>query len=119
MTRNQKLGVILGFYAVTHTAVAWVMGNDTMLVRLATVFVLVACVIKDIRYALNVLAGTCGLFAISGVVLLMRLESDWPIYTAVTLGGFKSEVQHLPPSKVRRCRAHRQEDINNFSLKTA
>lgn len=85
MTRNQKLGVILGFYAVTHTAVAWVMGNDTMLVRLATVFVLVACVIKDIRYALNVLAGTCGLFAISGVVLLMRLESDWPIYTAVTL----------------------------------
>jgi hypothetical protein len=34
-------------------------------------------------------------------------------------GGFKSGVQHLLPSKVRRCRAHRQEDINNSSLKTA
>lgn len=85
MTQNQKLGVILGFYAVTHTAVAWVMSIDTMLVRLAVVFALVACVVKDIRHALSALAGTCGLFAVSGVALLMRLESDWPIYTAVVL----------------------------------
>jgi hypothetical protein len=35
------------------------------------------------------------------------------------VGGFKSEVQHLPPSKVRRCKAPRREDINNSSLKTA
>lgn len=34
-------------------------------------------------------------------------------------GGFKSEVQHLPPSKVRRCKAPQPGDINNSSLKTA
>jgi hypothetical protein len=34
-------------------------------------------------------------------------------------GGLKSEVQHLPPSKVRRCKSPRREDINNSSLKTA
>lgn len=27
------------------------------------------------------------------------------------MGGLKSEVQHLPPSKVRRCKAPRREDI--------
>lgn len=36
-----------------------------------------------------------------------------------TLGGFKSEVQHLPPSKVRRCKAPQPGVINNSSLKTA
>ena len=34
-------------------------------------------------------------------------------------GGFKSEVQHLPPSKVRRCKAPQPGVINNSSLKTA
>jgi type III secretory pathway component EscR len=85
MTLNQKLGVILVFYTVTHTAVAWVMGTETMIVRLAVVFALVACVVKEVRHALTGLAGICGLFAVSGVALLIRLESDWPIYTAVVL----------------------------------
>ena len=34
------------------------------------------------------------------------------------LSGFKSEVQHLQPSKVRRCKAFHPSDINNFNLKT-
>ena len=34
------------------------------------------------------------------------------------LGGFKSEVQHLPPSKVRRCKAPHPSTINSSSLKT-
>ena len=33
-------------------------------------------------------------------------------------GGFKSEVQHLQPSKVSRCKAPHPSDINNFNLKT-
>ena len=38
----------------------------------------------------------------------------------VTLGGFKPEVQHLQPSKVRRCHhLVRPRPINNFSLKSA
>ena len=38
----------------------------------------------------------------------------------VTLGGFKPEVQHLPPSKVRRCHhLVRPRPISNFSLKSA
>lgn len=85
MTLNKKLGVILVFYTVSHTAVAWLIGTDTMLVRLAVVFALVACVVKEVRHALTGLAGICGLFAVSGVALLIRLESDWPIYTAVVL----------------------------------
>ena len=36
----------------------------------------------------------------------------------VTDGGFKSEVQHLHPGKVRRCKAFHPSDINNFNLKT-
>ena len=35
-----------------------------------------------------------------------------------TLGGFKSEVQHLQPCKVRRCKAP-QDTTSNFSLKSA
>ena len=36
------------------------------------------------------------------------------------LGGFKPEVQHLQPSKVRRCHhLVRPRPINNFSLKSA
>ena len=34
------------------------------------------------------------------------------------LGGFKSEVQHLQPCKVRRCKAP-QDTTSNFSLKSA
>ena len=35
-------------------------------------------------------------------------------------GGFKPEVQHLQPSKVRRCHhLVRPRPINNFSLKSA
>ena len=34
------------------------------------------------------------------------------------LGGFKSEVQHLQPCKVSRCKAPR-DITSNFSLKTA
>lgn len=37
---------------------------------------------------------------------------------AATPGGFKSEVQHLQPCKVRRCKAPR-DTTSNFSLKTA
>ena len=38
----------------------------------------------------------------------------------LTLGGFKPEVQHLQPSKVRRCHhLVRPRPINNFSLKSA
>ncbi len=33
-------------------------------------------------------------------------------------GGFKSEVQHLQPCKVRRCKAP-QDTTSNFSLKSA
>ena len=37
-----------------------------------------------------------------------------------TLGGFKPEVQHLPPSKVRRCHhLVRPRHTSNFSLKSA
>ena len=37
-----------------------------------------------------------------------------------TFGGFKPEVQHLQPSKVRRCHhLVRPRPINNFSLKSA
>ena len=32
-------------------------------------------------------------------------------------GGFKSEVQHLPPSKVSRCKAAHPSAINNSSLR--
>ena len=35
-----------------------------------------------------------------------------------TQGGFKSEVQHLQPCKVRRCKAP-QDTTSNFSLKSA
>jgi FkbM family methyltransferase len=35
----------------------------------------------------------------------------------VLLGGFKSEVQHLPPSKVSRCKAAHPSAINNSSLR--
>lgn len=60
--------------------------------------------------------------------------AKWPILTAYrfllhpqtdvlikpeNLGGFKSEVQHLPPSKVRRCKAPQPGVTNNSSLKTA
>ncbi|MBU4280713.1 MAG: hypothetical protein KKG11_09810 [Gammaproteobacteria bacterium] len=41
------------------------------------------------------------------------------VIAAFMLGGFKSEVQHLPPSKVRRCKAPHPSAINSFSLKTA
>ncbi len=34
-------------------------------------------------------------------------------------GGFKSEVQHLLPSKVRRCKAPRPSATNSCRLKTA
>ena len=40
--------------------------------------------------------------------------------TELNLGGFKPEVQHLQPSKVRRCHhLVRPRPINNFSLKSA
>jgi IclR family KDG regulon transcriptional repressor len=35
------------------------------------------------------------------------------------LGGFKSEVQHLPPSKVSRCKAVHPEGINSSRQRTA
>ena len=35
-----------------------------------------------------------------------------------TQGGFKGEVQHLLPSKVRRCKVSYPKVINNSSLKT-
>ena len=50
---------------------------------------------------------------------LARIEVKLGIPKGFYLGGFKPEVQHLPPSKVRRCKAARREDINNSSLKTA
>jgi branched-chain amino acid transport system ATP-binding protein len=34
-------------------------------------------------------------------------------------GGFKSEVQHLPPSKVSRCKAVHPEGINSSRQRTA
>ena len=34
-------------------------------------------------------------------------------------GGFKTEVQHLPPSKVSRCKAAHPSAINNSSLRIA
>jgi hypothetical protein len=37
---------------------------------------------------------------------------------AFTLGGFKSEVQHLQPCKVRRCKTQ-PDSTSNFSLKNA
>jgi uncharacterized membrane protein YraQ (UPF0718 family) len=39
--------------------------------------------------------------------------------TGASLGGFKSEVQHLQPSKVCRCKAPLRSDTSNSSLKTA
>jgi hypothetical protein len=42
-----------------------------------------------------------------------------PCKIEVIEGGLKSEVQHLLPSKVRRCKAPRREDINSSSLKIA
>ncbi len=43
-----------------------------------------------------------------------------PLHSFLTkeLGGFKSEVQHLQPCKVRRCKAP-QDTTSNFSLKSA
>jgi type I restriction enzyme S subunit len=39
-------------------------------------------------------------------------------YQRTYVGGFKSEVQHLQPCKVRRCKAP-QDTTSNFSLKSA
>ena len=56
-----------------------------------------------------------------------KKSEDWGVKNSLQIpskdeqmkGGLKSEVQHLPRSKVRRCKAPRKEDINNSSLKTA
>ena len=46
-------------------------------------------------------------------------DSDFLINTQI-IGGFKSEVQHLLPSKVRRCHhLVRPRHTSNFSLKSA
>ena len=39
------------------------------------------------------------------------------ILVLLKLGGFKPEVQHLPPSKVSRCKAAHPSAINNSSLR--
>ena len=45
---------------------------------------------------------------------------EWRADGFRTVGGFKPEVQHLPPIKVRRCHhLVRPRPINNFSLKSA
>ena len=41
-----------------------------------------------------------------------------PHVRCVMQGGFKGEVQHLLPSKVRRCKVSYPKAINNSSLKT-
>ena len=47
----------------------------------------------------------------------LMLSLDWT--EEVVLGGFKSEVQHLPPSKVSRCKAVHPEGINSSRQRTA
>jgi hypothetical protein len=50
---------------------------------------------------------------------IKALTPDAPTLGAMMkLGGFKSEVQHLQPCKVRRCKTQ-PDSTSNFSLKNA
>ena len=61
-----------------------------------------------------------GMLAFSLAVVGALISTAFSNYAKKTEGGFKPEVQHLPPVKVRRCHhLVRPRPINNFSLKIA
>jgi hypothetical protein len=92
MKRTPLIAVILSFYLATH-GIAWFLTDShAMLYRLLAVFVLVAATLRGVKYAQEVLALCCAIFAILGLHLLLRLEADLEIYVAVGLYALGSAL---------------------------
>jgi hypothetical protein len=92
MKRTPLIAIILAFYLATH-GIAWFFTDShAMIYRLLAVLVLVASALRGVRYAQEILALCCAIFAILGLHLLLRLEADPPIYIAVGLYSLGSAI---------------------------